>query len=83
MKRVALLMESWEKYFTYAWPSGIMDQFMKTGVKANLYVFNCNGLLVNGRHSVGQLCDVRMSKDGRYIVSCAQGGILAFWDAIS
>lgn len=65
MKRVALLMESWEKYFTYAWPSGIMDQFMKTGVKANLYVFNCNAgicgdeMIASGKRQIYKLPDFK------------------------
>lgn len=40
MKKVALLMESWMRYFTYAWPSGILQKIRESDLGVNLYIFN-------------------------------------------
>lgn len=40
MKKVALIMNSWKRFFTYAWPSGIIDGIRKHGEDINLYIFN-------------------------------------------
>jgi len=42
MKRVALLMESWKRAFTYAWPSGILKKINETGEDISLYIFNAS-----------------------------------------
>lgn len=43
MRRVALLMDGWKRYFTYAWPAGLMERFQETDEKVNLYIFNSSG----------------------------------------
>ena len=43
MKKIALLMYGWKRYFTYAWPSGIMRRLRETEEKVNLYMFNSSG----------------------------------------
>ena len=40
MKKVAVVMESWMRYFTYAWPSGMLDRIRETGEDVSLYIFN-------------------------------------------
>ncbi|MDE6700397.1 MAG: GGDEF domain-containing protein [Acetatifactor sp.] len=40
MKKVALIMESWMRYFTYAWPSGILQKVKESNLDVNLYIFN-------------------------------------------
>lgn len=40
MKKVAIVMESWRKYFTYAWPSGMFKKIKETEADVNLYIFN-------------------------------------------
>lgn len=34
-------MESWNRYFTYAWPSGMLNRIHETDEDINLYIFNC------------------------------------------
>lgn len=43
MKRIALIMDGWKRFFTYAWPSGILQRLRETGEEANLYIFNSSG----------------------------------------
>lgn len=43
MKRIALIMDGWKRYFTYAWPSGILERIRRTGEDVNLYIFNSSG----------------------------------------
>ena len=33
-------MESWKRYFTFAWPAGILQRLRETNEDANLYIFN-------------------------------------------
>ncbi|MCM1113548.1 MAG: GGDEF domain-containing protein [Muribaculum sp.] len=40
MRKIALLMESWMRYFTFAWPSGILEKIRDDRLDANLYIFN-------------------------------------------
>ena len=40
MKKVAVVMESWMKCFTYAWPSGMFKKIKETDADVNLYIFN-------------------------------------------
>ncbi len=40
MKKVAVVMESWMRYFTYAWPSGMLDRIKETDEDVSLYIFN-------------------------------------------
>lgn len=43
MKKIALVMDGWKHYFTYAWPSGILDRIKETDEDVNLYIFNSSG----------------------------------------
>lgn len=43
MRKIALLMDGWQRYFTYAWPSGIMNRIRETNEDVNLYIFNSSG----------------------------------------
>lgn len=43
MKRIALIMDGWKHFFTYAWPSGILQRLRETGEEVNLYIFNSSG----------------------------------------
>lgn len=43
MKKIALIMDGWKRYFTYAWPAGILQRIRETGEAINLYVFNSSG----------------------------------------
>ncbi|MBO6114894.1 MAG: GGDEF domain-containing protein [Lachnospiraceae bacterium] len=40
MKKVAVVMESWKRYFTYAWPSGMLQRIKETDEDISLYIFN-------------------------------------------
>lgn len=43
MKKIALIMDGWKRFFTYAWPAGILQRLRETGEAANLYIFNSSG----------------------------------------
>ena len=43
MKKIALIMDGWMRYFTFAWPSGILARIKELNLDANLYIFNSNG----------------------------------------
>lgn len=43
MKKIALIMDGWKRYFTYAWPAGILQRIRETGEEINLYIFNSSG----------------------------------------
>ncbi len=43
MRKIALLMDGWQRYFTYAWPAGIMARIRETNEDVNLYIFNSSG----------------------------------------
>lgn len=43
MKKIALIMDSWKRYFVYAWPAGIMQRMRETNEDVNLYIFNSSG----------------------------------------
>lgn len=40
MKKVAVVMESWMRYFTYAWPAGMLQRIRETDEDVSLYIFN-------------------------------------------
>ena len=42
MKKIAVVMESWVRYFTYAWPSGMLQKIREDNADINLYIFNCS-----------------------------------------
>lgn len=43
MKKIALIMECWKRFFTYAWPAGMLRRIKETGEDVNLYMFNSSG----------------------------------------
>ncbi|MBQ6886087.1 MAG: GGDEF domain-containing protein [Lachnospiraceae bacterium] len=43
MKKIALIMDGWKQFFTYAWPSGILQRMHETNEEVNLYIFNSSG----------------------------------------
>lgn len=43
MKKIALIMESWKRFLTYAWPAGILQRLHETNEDVNLYIFNSAG----------------------------------------
>ena len=40
MKKIALIMDGWKRFFSYAWPSGILQRIQETNEEVNLYIFN-------------------------------------------
>ncbi|MCM1090134.1 MAG: GGDEF domain-containing protein [Butyrivibrio sp.] len=65
MKKVALIMESWMRYFTYAWPSGILQKIKESGLDVNLYIFNSSAnwsddaLYNQGEYNIFNLPDLK------------------------
>lgn len=43
MKKIALIMEGWKRFITYAWPAGILQRIHETDEEVNLYIFNSSG----------------------------------------
>ena len=43
MRKIALIMDGWKRFFTYAWPAGILQRIHETGEEVNLYIFNSSG----------------------------------------
>lgn len=43
MKKIALIMDGWGRFFTYAWPAGILQKIRERNADANLYIFNSSG----------------------------------------
>lgn len=43
MKKIALIMDGWKRFFTYAWPAGILERIRETKEDVNLYIFNSSG----------------------------------------
>lgn len=43
MKKVALIMDGWKCFMTYAWPKGILQRIKETDEEVNLYTFNSSG----------------------------------------
>lgn len=40
MKKIALIMDGWKRFFSYAWASGILQRIQETNEEVNLYIFN-------------------------------------------
>lgn len=65
MRKVALIMESWMRYFTYAWPSGILRKIKESGLDVNLYIFNSSAnwsddeLYNRGEYNIFRLPDLK------------------------
>lgn len=65
MKKVALIMESWMRYFTYAWPSGILQKIKEANLDVNLYIFNSSAnwsddtLYNQGEYNIFNLPDLK------------------------
>ena len=43
MKKIALIMDGWKRWFTFAWPAGILQRIRQTGEEVSLYIFNSSG----------------------------------------
>lgn len=43
MRKIALIMDGWKRFFTYAWPAGILQRLQETKEEVNLYIFNSFG----------------------------------------
>ena len=43
MRKIALIMDGWKRFFTYAWPAGILQRIHETKEDVNLYIFNSSG----------------------------------------
>lgn len=43
MKKIALIMDGWKRFFTYAWPDGILQRIHESDDDINLYIFNSSG----------------------------------------
>lgn len=43
MKKIAIIMDGWKQYFTYAWPAGILQRIHETKEEVNLYIFTSSG----------------------------------------
>lgn len=43
MKKIALIMDGWKRFFTYDWPAGILQRIRETNEEINLYIFNSSG----------------------------------------
>lgn len=43
MKKIALIMDGWKCFFTYAWPAGILQRIRESSEEINLYIFNSSG----------------------------------------
>ena len=43
MKKIALIMDGWKRFFTFAWPAGILQRIEETNEDINLYIFNSSG----------------------------------------
>lgn len=43
MKKIALIMDGWKRYFTFAWPAGILQRIHESNEEVNLYIFNSSG----------------------------------------
>lgn len=43
MKKIALIMDGWKRFFTYAWPAGVLQRIRETNEDVNLYIFNSSG----------------------------------------
>ena len=43
MRRIALLMDGWKRWVTFAWSAGILNRIRETDEKINLYIYNSSG----------------------------------------
>ncbi len=50
MRKIALIMDSWKRWFTYAWAAGILQRIHETGEEVNLYIFNSSGNWSSDQH---------------------------------
>ena len=44
MKKIALVMDGWKRFFTYAWPSGILQRIKESDEEINLYILAALGI---------------------------------------
>lgn len=43
MRKIALIMDSWKRSFSYAWPAGILQKMKEKEEEISLYIFNSSG----------------------------------------
>ena len=43
MRKIALLMDGWKRYFTFAWPAGILERIQETEEEVSLNIFDSSG----------------------------------------
>ncbi len=43
MRKIALLMDGWKRFTTFAWQAGILQRIGETNEDASLYIFNSSG----------------------------------------
>lgn len=43
MRKIVLLMDGWKRYFTFAWPAGILERIHETEEEVSLYIFDSSG----------------------------------------
>lgn len=55
MKKIALFMDGWKRFFTFAWPAGILQRIRETNEEVSLYIFNSSGdWSRDGDYNVGE-----------------------------
>lgn len=55
MKKIALIMDGWKRYISYAWPNGILQRIKETNEDINLYIFNSSGNWTdNAEYNLGE-----------------------------
>ena len=65
MKKIALIMDGWKRWFTFAWPAGILQRIRQTGEEVSLYIFNssggwsCDEEYNTGEYNIYRLPDLR------------------------
>lgn len=48
-------MQGWKRFFTYAWPAGILQRIKETNEEVNLYIFNSSGdWSLDEKYNVGE-----------------------------
>lgn len=65
MKKIELIMDGWKRWFTFAWPAGILQRIRQTGEEVSLYIFNssggwsCDEEYNTGEYNIYRLPDLR------------------------
>ena len=73
MRKIALIMDGWKRWFTFAWPAGILRRIRQTGEEVSLYIFNSSG---------GWSCDEEYNTGFRICVSLTESFLISITLAI-